>query len=37
VRDFSEELADLARRVKDAHSYLKIDHARARLARQGDV
>ena len=33
MRDFSEELADLARRVKDAHSYLKIDHARARLAR----
>jgi peptide chain release factor 2 len=33
MRDFSEELADVARRVTDAHSYLKIDDARARLAR----
>jgi len=32
VRDFSEELADLSRRVGDAHTYLKIDDARARLA-----
>jgi len=31
VRDFSEELADLARRVADAHKYLRIDAARARL------
>jgi peptide chain release factor 2 len=32
VRDFSEELADLARRVSDAHKYLRIDDARTRLA-----
>jgi peptide chain release factor 2 len=32
VRDFSEELADVARRVGDARSYLKVDEARARLA-----
>jgi peptide chain release factor 2 len=32
MRDFSEELADLARRVGDARSYLKVDDARARLA-----
>jgi peptide chain release factor 2 len=31
MRDFSEELADLARRVSDARSYLKVDDARARL------
>ncbi len=31
MRDFSEELADLARRVADAHKYLRIDDARARL------
>jgi peptide chain release factor 2 len=31
MRDFSEELADLARRVTDAHKYLRIDEARARL------
>ena len=29
--DFSEEIADLARRVSDAHKYLRIDEARARL------
>jgi peptide chain release factor 2 len=32
MRDFSEDLADLARRVSDARGYLKIDAARARLA-----
>jgi peptide chain release factor 2 len=32
MRDFSEDLADLARRVGDARAYLKIDDARARLA-----
>jgi len=32
VRDFSEELAALRRRVTDAHAYLRIDDARARLA-----
>jgi len=31
VRDFSEELGDLARRVSDAHKYLRIVEARARL------
>src|SRR4051794_30015855 len=32
MRDFSEELADLARRVHEAHRYLGIDEARGRLA-----
>ncbi len=32
MRDFSEELGDLARRVSDAHKYLRIDEARTRLA-----
>jgi peptide chain release factor 2 len=32
MRDFSEELSDLARRVADAHKYLRIAEARARLA-----
>src|SRR5258706_8143468 len=31
MRDFSEELGDLARRVADAHKSLRIDDARARL------
>ncbi|HEV7525853.1 MAG TPA: peptide chain release factor 2 [Acidimicrobiia bacterium] len=31
MRDFSEEIADLARRVADAHKYLRIEEARARL------
>jgi peptide chain release factor 2 len=31
MRDFSEEIADLARRVADAHKYLRIDEARTRL------
>src|SRR5258706_646915 len=31
MRDFSEELADLARRVADAHKYLRIEEARTRL------
>ncbi len=31
MKDFSEELADLTRRVSDARSYLKIDEARTRL------
>ena len=32
MRDFSEELGDLARRVADAHRYLRIDEARDSLA-----
>jgi peptide chain release factor 2 len=32
VRDFSGDLADLRRRVADAHGYLRIDAARLRLA-----
>jgi peptide chain release factor 2 len=32
VTDFSEELADLARRVSDARSYLRVDEARGRMA-----
>jgi peptide chain release factor 2 len=32
MRDFSEDLADVARRVSDARAYLKIDDARAKLA-----
>ncbi len=31
MKDFSEEIADLARRVADAHKYLRIDEARTRL------
>ncbi len=31
MRDFSEELAALARRVSDARGYLRVDEARARL------
>jgi peptide chain release factor 2 len=31
MRDFSEELADLGRRVRDAHDYLRIEDARKRL------
>ena len=32
MRDFTELLADLRRRVDDARAYLQIDAARARLA-----
>src|SRR5256885_14568183 len=32
MRDFSEDLADVARRVADAHRYLRIDEARERLS-----
>jgi len=32
MRDFTEDLADVARRVDDARGYLKVDLARARLA-----
>jgi peptide chain release factor 2 len=32
MRDFSEDLGDVARRVADAHKYLRIDEARTRLA-----
>ncbi len=32
MRDFSEELADVARRVGDAHGYLRVDEARKRLS-----
>src|SRR5438105_298081 len=32
MRDFSEEIADLARRIAEAHKYLRIGEARARLA-----
>jgi peptide chain release factor 2 len=31
MRDFSEDLADVARRVSDAHGYLRVDEARQRL------
>jgi len=31
VKDFSEELGDLARRVADAHKYLRIEETRARI------
>jgi peptide chain release factor 2 len=31
MRDFSEEFADLRRRVNDAHAYLRVDEARRRL------
>jgi peptide chain release factor 2 len=31
MRDFTDELAELRKRVADAHAYLKIDDARARL------
>src|SRR5690349_13015102 len=31
MRDFTEDLADVARRVRDAHQYLRIDDARERL------
>jgi peptide chain release factor 2 len=31
MRDFSEELGDVARRVGDARAYLKVDDARSRL------
>ncbi len=32
MRDFSDDLAELRRRVGDAHGYLRIDDARTRLA-----
>src|SRR6202142_1151256 len=32
MRDFSEDLADVARRVREAHHYLGIDEARERLS-----
>ena len=32
MRDFSDDLADLRRRLDDAKSYLRIDHARLRLS-----
>lgn len=32
MRDFSEDLAELVRRVRDARGYLRVDEARARLA-----
>ncbi len=32
MRDFTEPLADLRRRVHDAHAYLRVDAARARAA-----
>src|SRR5436190_684651 len=32
MRDFTEDLADLARRVADARGYLRVDEARARMA-----
>ena len=34
MRDFSDDLAELQRRVSDAHSYLRVDEARRRLARE---
>src|SRR5689334_18220693 len=33
MRDFTEELRDLRRRVTDAHAYLRIDDARERLTQ----
>ena len=33
MRDFSDDLAELDRRVRDAYGYLRIDDARARLAQ----
>ncbi len=32
MRDFSEDLGDVARRVSDAHAYLRVDEARKRLS-----
>ncbi len=32
MRDFTDELAEVARRVREAHAYLRIDEARTRLA-----
>jgi peptide chain release factor 2 len=32
MRDFSDDLAELARRVNDAHRYLRVDDARAKAA-----
>lgn len=37
MRDYTEELADLRRRVTDAHGYLKIEEARARVAELEEV
>src|SRR4051794_35516342 len=31
MRDFSDDLADLQRRVSDAHTYLRVDEARHRM------
>src|SRR3954467_14513721 len=31
MRDFSDDLAELQRRVSDAHTYLRVDEARHRL------
>jgi peptide chain release factor 2 len=36
VRDFSDDLAALDRRVKDAHRYLRVDDARDTVARLND-
>ena len=32
MRDFTDDLRDLRRRVTEAHTYLRIDDARGRLA-----
>src|SRR5439155_21214941 len=32
MRDFTEDLADVARRVNDAHQYLRIEASRKRVA-----
>ena len=37
MRDFSEALADLRRRVVDAHGYLRVDECRARLVELESV
>ena len=37
VRDFSDDLAELRRRVGDAHGYLRIDDARKRLDELDDA
>ncbi len=37
MRDFTDDLAALARRVDDAHGYLRVDEARARLDELNEV
>jgi peptide chain release factor 2 len=37
MKDFSEDLGDVARRVADAHKYLRIDETRVRIAELDDA